>query len=174
MRNGTYFLVILGLLGSMCCRGEAADTSLSPPPPGTRFEFGGVVGERIKANVDNWLVPAPEANPGIIEMFHLRDRKPVPQLVPWAGEFVGKYLIGAVQHLRMSNSEALRETVKRTFEQLYAAQDTDGYLGPFRKEERLLGALSERIRDVRAGPDGAIWLLTDNSSGRILRVTPAK
>jgi glucose/arabinose dehydrogenase len=42
------------------------------------------------------------------------------------------------------------------------------------KEERLLGALNERIRDVRSGPDGAIWLLTDNSSGRILRVTPAK
>jgi glucose/arabinose dehydrogenase len=42
------------------------------------------------------------------------------------------------------------------------------------KEERLLGALNERIRDVRVGPDGAIWLLTDNSSGRILRVTPAK
>ena len=42
------------------------------------------------------------------------------------------------------------------------------------KEERLLGQLGERIRDVRNGPDGALWLLTDNSAGRILRVTPAK
>lgn len=42
------------------------------------------------------------------------------------------------------------------------------------KEERLLEALSERIRDVRNGPDGALWLLTDNTAGRILRVTPAK
>jgi len=42
------------------------------------------------------------------------------------------------------------------------------------KEERLLNDLRERIRDVRAGPDGAIWLLTDNSAGRILRITPAK
>ncbi len=33
------------------------------------------------------------------------------------------------------------------------------------KEERLLGALNERIRDVRAGPDGALWLLTDNVAG---------
>jgi len=41
-------------------------------------------------------------------------------------------------------------------------------------EERLLRNLNERIRDVRAGPDGALWLLTDNSAGRILRVTPAK
>jgi glucose/arabinose dehydrogenase len=42
------------------------------------------------------------------------------------------------------------------------------------KEERLLGNLSERIRDVRNGPDGALWLLTDSPSGRILRVTPVK
>jgi glucose/arabinose dehydrogenase len=42
------------------------------------------------------------------------------------------------------------------------------------KEERLLTNLGARIRDVRQGPDGAIWLATDGSDGRILRVTPAK
>jgi glucose/arabinose dehydrogenase len=40
-------------------------------------------------------------------------------------------------------------------------------------EERLLQNLNERIRDVRQGPDGALWLLTDNPAGRILRVAPA-
>ena len=40
------------------------------------------------------------------------------------------------------------------------------------REERLLQGLQERIRDVREGPDGALWLLTDNSAGRLLRVTP--
>ena len=42
------------------------------------------------------------------------------------------------------------------------------------KEERLLQGLGERIRDVRQGPDGALYLLTDNSAGRILRVSPEK
>lgn len=42
------------------------------------------------------------------------------------------------------------------------------------KEERLLQGLNERIRDVRQGPDGALYLLTDNNAGRILRVTPAR
>ena len=42
------------------------------------------------------------------------------------------------------------------------------------KEERLLQGLHERIRDVRQGPDGALYLLTDNSAGRILRVAPEK
>jgi glucose/arabinose dehydrogenase len=41
-------------------------------------------------------------------------------------------------------------------------------------EERLLTDLRERIRDVRMGPDGALWLLTDSARGRVLRVTPAK
>lgn len=40
-------------------------------------------------------------------------------------------------------------------------------------EERLLQDLDERIRDVRQGPDGALWLLTDSKAGRLLRVSPA-
>jgi glucose/arabinose dehydrogenase len=40
--------------------------------------------------------------------------------------------------------------------------------------ESMLRELQQRIRDVRQGPDGALWLLTDNSDGRVLRVTPAK
>ena len=42
------------------------------------------------------------------------------------------------------------------------------------EEERLLQNLGERIRDVRNGPDGALWLLTDSANGRVLRITPAK
>ncbi|MCC7003820.1 MAG: PQQ-dependent sugar dehydrogenase [Gemmatimonadaceae bacterium] len=37
-------------------------------------------------------------------------------------------------------------------------------------EERYLGELRERIRDVVEGPDGFVYLLTDNPRGRILRV----
>ena len=40
-------------------------------------------------------------------------------------------------------------------------------------EERMLQNLGERIRDVRQGPDGFIYLLTDSSQGRILRMKPA-
>lgn len=39
-------------------------------------------------------------------------------------------------------------------------------------EEKLLGDLNERIRDVRQGPDGAIYVLTDSDEGRLLRLTP--
>jgi aldose sugar dehydrogenase len=40
-------------------------------------------------------------------------------------------------------------------------------------EETLLSDVGERIRDVRAGPDGAVWLLTDDPQGMVLRVVPA-
>ena len=40
-------------------------------------------------------------------------------------------------------------------------------------EERMLSGLGERIRDVRNGPDGALYLLTDAENGRILRLVPA-
>ncbi len=40
------------------------------------------------------------------------------------------------------------------------------------KEERLLKDLGERIRDVRQGPDGYLYVLTDASDGRLLRIEP--
>lgn len=41
------------------------------------------------------------------------------------------------------------------------------------QEERYLAELGERIRNVRQGPDGWLYLLTDNENGRILRLLPA-
>jgi aldose sugar dehydrogenase len=39
-------------------------------------------------------------------------------------------------------------------------------------EERYLAELDERIRDVRQGPDGGLYLLTDETRGRIFRLEP--
>lgn len=41
------------------------------------------------------------------------------------------------------------------------------------KQERMLAGLEERIRDVRDGPDGYLYIATDNAEGRILRIEPA-
>ena len=38
------------------------------------------------------------------------------------------------------------------------------------REERLLTDVGDRIRDVRQGPDGYLYLLTDSAKGRLLRV----
>ena len=45
--------------------------------------------------------------------------------------------------------------------------------GKVAQEERYLGDLRERIRDVRQAADGSLYLLTDARNGQILRITPA-
>ncbi len=120
---------------------EAADigTVAFQTPTAPRYSFEGPVADRIEANLDNWLLPVPAANPGMIEMFRLRDRMPVPDLVPWAGEFIGKYLISAVQARRMVDAPAFDRFLRDLIGEFISTQANDGYLGPFRNEERLLG-----------------------------------
>ncbi len=40
------------------------------------------------------------------------------------------------------------------------------------EQEVLFRELDQRLRDVRSGPDGNLWLLTDGEEGRVLRVVP--
>jgi aldose sugar dehydrogenase len=40
------------------------------------------------------------------------------------------------------------------------------------KEERLLKGVLGRIRDVRSGPDGYLYLLTDEDNGMLVRLEP--
>jgi glucose/arabinose dehydrogenase len=45
--------------------------------------------------------------------------------------------------------------------------------GRIDSEERLFKGWYGRIRDVREGPEGAIWFLTDEAEGALYRITPA-
>lgn len=104
-----------------------------------RLEIGDVLAPRFEANVNEWLLQAPRANPGMLEMFAVRDRQPRPPLVPWAGEFVGKYLLSAIGMLRLTDDPRLEQTTREIVRRLIESQAEDGYLGPFPKNERLLG-----------------------------------
>lgn len=42
------------------------------------------------------------------------------------------------------------------------------------REERLLQQLGQRIRDVREGPDGLLYLLTDAERGQLIRLQPGR
>ena len=43
--------------------------------------------------------------------------------------------------------------------------------GKIEQERALFSELRQRIRDVRSGPDGALYLLTDSDNGKVLRVS---
>ncbi len=45
--------------------------------------------------------------------------------------------------------------------------------GKITKEERYLGDLRERFRDIQQGPDGFLYAVTDSPNGRVLRIVPA-
>jgi glucose/arabinose dehydrogenase len=45
--------------------------------------------------------------------------------------------------------------------------------GRVESQETMFTELEQRIREVRAGPDGYLYLLTDSDKGKILRVSPA-
>jgi aldose sugar dehydrogenase len=40
------------------------------------------------------------------------------------------------------------------------------------REEKLLENLEQRIRDVREGPDGLLYVLTDENKGQLIRLVP--
>ena len=132
-------ILLVGFISAISV--EAADGAALKfePIAGAQFKFAGPIGDRAARNVDAWLLRAPTANPGMLEMFRVRDRSPTPQLVPWAGEFVGKYLLSAIQALRMSDDVRLRGEVERVIKEVIATQAEDGYLGPFPKKDRLRG-----------------------------------
>ena len=50
--------------------------------------------------------------------------------------------------------------------------DTDATGMPQGKPEHLLQDLGQRWRDVRVGPDGALYLLSDQSDGALIRLAP--
>src|SRR5689334_10328332 len=104
---------------------------------GVDFALGGLLGRRLAANEAQWLLVAPEANPGMLQLLRDRDRQPVRDLVPWAGEFAGKYLTAGALCLRLTASAALRDYLAGFVAGLIAAQDGDGYLGAFPKAYRL-------------------------------------
>jgi glucose/arabinose dehydrogenase len=67
----------------------------------------------------------------------------------WTGNaFIGSMTPGALVRLELSNGRVVRE-------------------------ERYLGELHKRIRDVEQGNDGFLYLITDEDNGQILRVVPA-
>jgi glucose/arabinose dehydrogenase len=47
--------------------------------------------------------------------------------------------------------------------------DGEGRLG---EPEQLLQDLGQRWRDVRVGPDGDVWMLTDQDDGALIRISP--
>ncbi len=95
--------------------------------------------------------------PGMEQPVHYWDPSIAPSGMAWVEgdlfpDWRGDLLVGALK-----------------FELLvHLTMDGDRVIG----EERLFQGRFGRIRDVRIGPDGAIYLLTDERRGALIRITP--
>jgi uncharacterized protein len=120
-------------------------TTPMPQPIQTRptqvhYDFQGYLHDYLRGVSEQWLKVAPTANPAMLEMLRDRDRQPYRDLVPWAGEFAGKYLTAATQVLRLTADEALRDYLASFVDRLTALQSEDGYLGPWPRGYELTGS----------------------------------
>ena len=116
--------------------------------PKTKFEIKGRVGTYLSAVSAQWLKVAPQSNPAMLEMFRDRDRQPPREMVPWAGEFAGKYLTSAVLVWRVTGDETLKQSISEFVARMLPLQAEDGYLGPWPRDSRLTG------HAPNAGPKG--------------------
>lgn len=100
----------------------------------------GGTGDLLQKITDRWLLSIRETNPAILDMFRDRDVRPYRDLLPWSGEFAGKYLTGAYYVYRATGREDLKAYALDFIDRLLSHQDTDGYLGCFPRECRLTGS----------------------------------
>lgn len=104
-------------------------------------DLRGYLRKRIDKSIQRYFLEAPESSPAMLQVLRDRDRVPVREpLVPWAGEFAGKYLTGGELVWRVTHDAALRTTLDAFARELIACQGSDGYLGPFPVSARLTGA----------------------------------
>lgn len=103
------------------------------------FKFDGFWDNYLRAISENWLKVAPDRNPAMLEMFADCEKEPHPYLLPWSGEFAGKYLTGAVQVFRLTKDKELKVYLQSFVNRLVKLQLENGYLGPWPKEYQLTG-----------------------------------
>ncbi|GMV91235.1 MAG: hypothetical protein AMXMBFR82_10130 [Candidatus Hydrogenedentota bacterium] len=108
--------------------------------PAAQYNLQGYLRTRIDKAIQRYLLETPESSPAILQVFRDRDKTPVRDpLVPWAGEFAGKYLTCAQLTWRLTQDPALKERIDSFVADLIACQADNGYLGPFPESSRLIG-----------------------------------
>lgn len=126
-------------------------------PPRSHFNLGAPLQPYLDGLVDQWLLVAPMANPGMLEMFRDRNARPLRYMVPWAGEFAGKYLTSAVQNFRLNRDPRLSSFLANFVSRLIHQQDEDGYLGPWPDSFKLKNFAPNCLHTAGCEEDHITW-----------------
>ena len=141
-------------------------------------QLPGETGKLLRGITAQWLIGIRESNPAILDMFRDRDRRLYRDMLPWSGEFAGKYLTGAAYVYRMTGNRELYDYIQKFIEELLLLQDEDGYLGCYSKECRLTGAFSTAPAERFKNYDGILYRATRKPSvyatGIVRQALPAQ
>ncbi len=114
------------------------------------INFNGISGKLLRNITKNWLLGIRETNPAILDIFAERDLTPYRDLLPWSGEFAGKYITGAYYTYKLNRDPELYNYILSFIDELIAYQSPEGYLGCYSCLCRLTGAFSQN-HEVKEG-----------------------
>lgn len=113
-----------------------------------QLQMQDAVGKLTEGIIDSWLLGIRESNPAILDMLKYPDKKPSRRLLPWSGEFAGKYVTCSALLYRLTKNPKLYSYLKSFVGQLIALQKENGYLGCWPSDCQLSGRSSrEKIGD---------------------------
>lgn len=116
------------------------------------MRMNGETGKLADKIIHNWLLGLRESNPAILDMFRDRELLPYRDLLPWSGEFAGKYITGAYYIYQITRDELLFRYITGFIDEMLTYQDDNGYLGCYRKDCQLTGAYSQNPQET-----GVTW-----------------
>lgn len=118
-------LVLLAALPFQVLLNAKTESATSP-----KVKIGGYVGSRI--DICNSGMIMQEDVDALVEPFrHKEDRS------SWSTEFIGKWMLGAIEMYRYNSDPALFEKISKGIRDLVATQQEDGFIGSYAPEARL-------------------------------------
>ncbi|MCI8611326.1 MAG: hypothetical protein HFE66_05325 [Clostridiales bacterium] len=112
------------------------------------LQMDDAIGKLTEGIIDNWLIGIRESNPAILDMLKYPDKKPNRRLLPWSGEFAGKYITCSVLLYRLTKNSKLYTYLQSFIAELIALQRENGYLGCWPSDCQLSGRSSgEKVGD---------------------------
>lgn len=103
------------------------------PIPRKSISLGGKIGRLCDNITKRWLIGIRETNPAILDVLRDADLEPTRVLLPWSGEFPGKYLTAAIEIYSFTHDAELGEYIGEFIDALLSCQQEDGYLGALPK-----------------------------------------
>ena len=126
MKNTIKFLLVfITSLSCQCFLNAQTESATSP-----KVKIGGYVGSRIEICNSGMIMQ--EDVDALVEPFrHKEDRS------SWSTEFIGKWMLGAIEMYRYNSDPALLEKISKGIHDLVATQQEDGFIGSYAPDARL-------------------------------------